>query len=72
MGNVALKELQEKDQEIQWLKETSRDVTQVKAQLCEEIPLKEVYAWQLSDTQVILSEEKVRFETKLHEKDNSI
>lgn len=46
---VALKELQEKDQEIQQLKATSRDATQIQAQLREEICLKEEYARQLSD-----------------------
>lgn len=47
--SVALKQLQEKDQEIQQLKAASRDVTQMHAQLREEIHLKEEYAQHLSD-----------------------
>lgn len=70
--NVALKELQEKDQEIQQLKAASRDATQVQAQLREEIRLKEEYARQLNDAQVMLLEEKARFEIELCKKDNCI
>ncbi|XP_059070556.1 uncharacterized protein LOC131860195 [Cryptomeria japonica] len=44
----------------------------MQAQLCEEIHLKEEYARQLSDIQVILSEEKARFKTELHGKEDSL
>lgn len=70
--NVALKELQERDQEIQQLKAVSRDATLIQAQLREEIRLKGEYAQQLSDTQVMLSEGKSKFEAKLHEKEASL
>lgn len=70
--NVALKELNEKDTKIQWLKVASRDVTQVQMQLCEEILLKEDYACQLSEAEVSQSEVKMNFEAELKERETSL
>lgn len=69
---MVLKELQEKDAEIQQLKAASRDVTQVQMQLREEIPLKEDYARQLSEAQVSLSEEKTNSEVELKAREASL
>lgn len=67
-----MKELQERDVEIQQLKATSRDVAQVQIQLHEEILLKEDYAHQLSEAQVSWLEEKPSFEAELEVKEASL
>lgn len=63
--------MQEKDVEIQQLKAASRDVTQVQMQLHEEILLKEGYAHQVSEAQVSLSKEKMKFKEELKVKEDS-
>lgn len=70
--SVALKELPEKDLEIQQLRATSRDATQVQPQLHEEIRLKKEYIQQQSDVQVMILEEKARFKEQLHEMENNL
>lgn len=70
--NVALKEAQDKDSKIQWLKAASRDVTQVQMQLHEEILLKESYARQLSEAQVSQMDERMTFEAELKAKEASL
>lgn len=65
--NVALKELQEKEQEVQQLKAASKNGTQIQALLLEEIHLKEEYAQYLSNVHVTLSKEREKFETTTHE-----
>lgn len=70
--NVALKELQDKDSEIQRLKAASRDVAQVQMQLRKEILLKEGYAQQLSEAQVSRTDERTTFEAELKAKETSL
>lgn len=70
--NVAQKELQEKEQEVQQLKVASRYATQIQAQLWEEFRLKEEYTQYLSNVQVTLSEEREKFETTTREMQSSL